>query len=262
MSGTAPSAARMAWLQSEADTLVHAVQRGADGLAAPVPTCPGWSVRDVLEHLGYVYRHKIECIRQQAEPKPWPPQPPPPDWTLEDPVAFVRDSLADLVGELGTHRPQDRAYTWFPADQSVGFWIRRMALETAVHRVDVQSAYGQVTAVEDEEAVDGIDEILHVMLAGDWGEAPFADTVAGVGGTVAVRTGDRAWLVGVHAEVVEVTGPQRGDVRPGRVDATVSGEPSEVLLWLWGRRPDASVRLEGDLACIALMRDRLRVATQ
>lgn len=262
MSGTDPSLARMAWLRSEADTLVRAVRPGTEGLAAPVPTCPGWSVRDVLEHLGYVYRHKVECIRRQAEPQPWPPQPPPAEWNVDDPVAWLRDSLADLLAELGAHRPQEPAYTWFPPDQTVGFWIRRMALETAVHRVDVQAAYQEVTAVDDEEAVDGVDEILHVMLAGGWSEAPFADSVAGVGGTVAVRTGDRAWLVGVHAEAVEVAGPQHADVGPGRVDATVTGEPSEVLLWLWGRRPDASVRLTGDLACIALMQDRLRAATQ
>lgn len=257
MSRTGIAAARMSWLRSEADILVRCVRPGPEGLEAPLPTCPGWTVRDVLAHLAQVYRHKIECIRLRAEPAPWPPQ-----WPDVEPVAWLRDSLSDLLVELDRHSPEDPAYTWYGPDQTVGFWIRRMALETAVHRVDVQAAYGEVTAVPDDLAVDGVDEVLGVMLAGDWSEAPFADSVAGVGGTVAVRTGDRAWLVGVHAEAVEVLGPQPAGAGPSRVDATVSAEPSELMLWLWGRRPDSAVALGGDLACVALMRDRLRAATQ
>ena len=44
--------------------------------------------------------------------------------------------------------------------------------------------------------------------------------------------------------------------------ATVSGEPSELLLWLWGRRPLSAVTVEGDEAVIAELRERLSLATQ
>jgi hypothetical protein len=42
----------------------------------------------------------------------------------------------------------------------------------------------------------------------------------------------------------------------------VSGEPSELLLWLWGRRPDSAVQREGDHELLAAFRERLRVVTQ
>jgi hypothetical protein len=43
---------------------------------------------------------------------------------------------------------------------------------------------------------------------------------------------------------------------------TASGEPSELLLWLWGRRPDSAVTLHGDPAAIAAWRALLARATQ
>ena len=41
------------------------------------------------------------------------------------------------------------------------------------------------------------------------------------------------------------------DLVPGQVSvtafgATVSGGPSDVLLWMWGRLPDAAVSVSGD----------------
>jgi hypothetical protein len=49
---------------------------------------------------------------------------------------------------------------------------------------------------------------------------------------------------------------------PAPADATVSGEPSEVLLWLWGRRPDSAVRVEGAPAVLAGFRERLTLVMQ
>ena len=49
---------------------------------------------------------------------------------------------------------------------------------------------------------------------------------------------------------------------PGAAGAVVSGEPSELLLWLWGRRPDTAVTLEGDSELLAAFRARLKIVTQ
>ena len=70
-----------------------------------------------------------------------------------------------------------------------------MAQETAVHRVDVESGYDAVTPVDDELAVDGIDEVL------DWFLSYQAEDVgpdAPGRGTVAVRTGDHIWRLTLH----------------------------------------------------------------
>jgi uncharacterized protein (TIGR03083 family) len=221
------------------------------GLDAEVPACPGWTVREVVRHLGSVYAHKTACIRLGRRPDEgeWDQSPP----AGEDLVEWMRARLAVLVDELRARGPAASAYTWFPPDQTVGFWFRRMAQETAVHRVDVESALDEVTPVPDDLAVDGVDEVLKVFLTSeDWSEAP----LDGPGRTAEVRTGDRGWRVQLEKDRVVV------DEEPGAVDVTVTGEPSELLLWLWGRRPEAAVRISGDPEAAAALRGRLVLATQ
>src|SRR5690606_4655181 len=48
------------------------------------------------------------------------------------------------------------------APSPLEFWVRRQAHETAIHRVDVESARGdEVSPVGEAFAVDGIDELLN-----------------------------------------------------------------------------------------------------
>lgn len=223
-----------------------------DGLDAEIPSCPGWTVGEVLLHTGEVYGHKVACMRLGSRPEPggWPAGP-------DDPAAVVDwfgERLEELLGELRERGPEGPSYTWHSEHQSTGFWFRRMAQETAVHRVDVESGFDQVRPVDTDLAIDGIDEVLDWMLV-YWS----ADEVGPDGpgrGTVLVRTGDTAWRATLEADRVDLA---RG---PGSSDAVLSGEPSELLLWLWGRRPDSAVLREGDEQLLAAFRERLRLVTQ
>ncbi len=47
---------------------------------------------------------------------------------------------ADLRALLVARPDSAPTWSWWPADQSVGFWVRRMAHETAVHRWDAEGA--------------------------------------------------------------------------------------------------------------------------
>ncbi len=110
-------------------------------------------------------------------------------------------------------------------------------------------------------AADGIDEVLDLFLGDDWAsvtpnEWDGVDPHAGEGRTIAVRSGGQVWRSTLGAERIPLA---HGD---GPGDATVTGDPEAVLLWLWGRRPDADVSLDGDLAALGAFRDRLRMATQ
>lgn len=221
----------------------------ARDLSAAVPSCPGWTVRDVLGHTAEVYEHKIACTRLGAEPDPWPPA-----WPADrDLVAWFVDAhrrLIALFEELGPNAP---SFTWWPPDQTVGFWARRMAHETVVHRVDAELAVGDPSPVDPDLAVDGVDEVLAIFLAGDWSEAP---QDASAGQRVAVATGGRRWVVTLLPRAVEVA---EGD---GPAEASLEGEPGAVLLWLWGRAGDGDVRMAGAADALALLRGRLRLATQ
>jgi len=219
------------------------------GLADDVPSCPGWTVRDLVSHVAEVYEHKIACTLLQQAPDPWPPE-----WPADrDPVEWLSDAHGRLLEMFDRSEPTTPSATWWPPDQTVGFWARRMAHETAVHRADAELAAGTPTPIDADLATDGVDEILHIMLAGDWSEAP---EDAAKGQRTAVSTGGRTWNVELSREAVTVT---EGD---GAHDAAVEGDPSDVVLWLWGRAGDDRVTRSGDAEALRVLRARLVLATQ
>jgi uncharacterized protein (TIGR03083 family) len=233
-------------LQSDGLLLASAA---ASDLTVDVPTCPGWTVADLVRHTAEVYEHKIACIGLMGEkPDPWPPS-----WPDDrDPLQWFNDAHARLIRLLTDTDRGAPSWTWWPDDQTAGFWVRRMAQETAVHRTDAQSAFGPPTPVDDALALDGIDEVLHRMLAGDWSEEP----QPGSTGQVTIAAAARSWTVRIRPEDIEVIdgGPPS--------DTPVSGEPSDLLLWLWGRLPDSVVGQAGQLTEVRALRERLRLATQ
>lgn len=243
-------------VESDTRRLAELARRDLD---ADVPTCPGWAVRDLVLHTARVFQHKAACTRlgvMPKEPEEWPPPPP-----EGDPVDHLAASLDELLGVLREHGPGAPSATWWPDDQTVGFWYRRMAHEAAVHRVDAEVAFAEITPVDPELAVDGVDEVLQLFLGGDWSDQPEdgwrgVDPQAGDGRTVAVLAGDHTWRVTLHPDRVDV---QEG---PGEAVATIGGDPSDVVLWLWRRRPTELVEVAGDTEAVAALHDRLLLATQ
>jgi uncharacterized protein (TIGR03083 family) len=230
-------------------------------LAAAVPTCPGWTVADLTRHVGAVYLHKTAAIREGAEPDPWPPK----ELADEEPLALLDRAYAELVEQFAAHRPEDRAGSWYTPDQTVGFWIRRMAQETVIHRIDAELGTGQpVAPVPDDLATDGIDELLKVFLefsVAAWGDY-FTDILAGSPGrTYTVRTDGAAWRVR--------TGPGLTAVEDGPgddpADVTVSGPPAAVLRWVWNREAagePSRVTVQGPPEAVEELRRCIVTATQ
>ncbi len=106
---------------------------------------------------------------------------------------------AGLLGEFAVGKPADPAGSWYSPDQTVGFWIRRMAQETVIHRIDAELGTGQpVAPVPSDLAIDGIDELLKVFVAysvAEW-SGYFTVILAGSPGrTYTVRTDGAAWRV-------------------------------------------------------------------
>lgn len=225
-------------------------------LSAPVPSCPEWTVADLVSHVAEVYLHKTETMRRGEWPRPWPP-----DLTGEDPLAASDRAYAGLLAEFAARKPAEPTLTWYEPEQTVGFWIRRMAQETVIHRVDAELALGEpLAAIPDDLALDGVDEVLVRFLSYGsrvWTE-DFGDGLADCDGrSVLVRAGGEGWLVRPTTAGVEVT-PGGGG---GQADATVSGGPVDVLLWLWRRVDDDAVEIGGDHAPVAKVRQLLGYAT-
>src|SRR3954453_16861621 len=141
-----------------------ALRDAATDLDADVPTCPGWTVRDAVEHTAVVYAHKSTIVEGDLDspPKPWPPT-----FRYDDVVEFYDEQLHRLLEALRTRDPDTSVWTWYPPEQNVGFWVRRMMQETVIHRANVESAIGRRPEIADEVAVDGINELIELMLCND-----------------------------------------------------------------------------------------------
>jgi len=203
-----------------------------------------------------VYLHKVANMRTGA-PAEWPP----PDLASLPALPLLDRGYAELTAEFAARKPDERTFTWFEPDQTVGFWIRRMAQETVIHRVDAELAVGAAPAeIPDDLAQDGVDEVLTRFLG--YGSVAWHEEFAGVlppqeEAPVLIRAGDRGWLVRIGPAGVQIsTAPPGSDGA-----AVVSGAPGSVLLWLW-RRAESGVDRAGDPRLVERLWAALGLATQ
>jgi uncharacterized protein (TIGR03083 family) len=230
------------------------------GLDRPVPSCPQWTAADLVTHVGHVYLHKATVMRDGKWPDPFPPEDLP-----ADPLAVIDLGYRELTAEFASRRADEPSLTWFGPEQTVGFWIRRMAQETVMHRMDAQLAVGvPVTPAPDDLAIDGVDEVLKRFLA--YGSVEWPDEYATVRGghlatdagkdTIVVAAGPVSWTVRPAPASVSVA-----DGGDGAARAEVSAGSDLMLRWLWGRAGDESVTVTGDPAWAAYLRRLLTAVT-
>lgn len=237
-------------VQWEVDLLAEAATAARPD--ARVPSCPGLTVAETVRHVGSVCQCVTRWLREGSRPAQWQRDPGP----GQSLPGFLTESRDDLLAELHARDPASVADTWWPPDRTAGFWGRRMAHETTVHRTDVQTAAGvDVTDIADDVAADGIDEVLNVWF-GHW------LTELGVAGTreaaVVFEAGERRWVARAGPDGVLAWRAQRRDT----ADARVSSSPMQLYLWLWGRVTRGAVHTDGDDDAVAQIWALLRLATR
>jgi uncharacterized protein (TIGR03083 family) len=221
-------------LRHDGDALAEAAARD---LTARVPSCPDWDVAELVRHTSEVHRHKASVIR--AAGQPWDER----EQGPSDPEAVLdwyRAGLDDLIELFETTDENAPAKTW-GTGTTVGWWIRRMAQETAVHRWDAENAVGDAAPIDPELASDGIDEFLGEFIPGE--DIPW-DGTAGT----------------IHLHCTDVQGEWTVTLGPGSVptyetghtkgDAAVRGAASDLLLFVWRRVPSDAVEVLGDAALV------------
>ncbi|MGH3877848.1 MAG: maleylpyruvate isomerase N-terminal domain-containing protein [Actinophytocola sp.] len=219
----------------------------------PVRHAEGMTLGETVRHVGSVYRMVVAWLRSGTQPTRWQ-RAPIPGQTL---VEYLRAGHRDILAELSAHDPADGAPTWWPLDQTYGFWCRRLAHETTVHRYDVQDAAAAMTVtgrVSDEIALDGIDEVLSLWFTHRLGVLGVTNSWTG---RVAVAAGRRRWIAQITASGTSAW-PASAD-EP--VEATVFSDPAGMYLWLWGRRSIGTATADGDPAGVDQLWHLLRLAT-
>lgn len=203
------------------------------GLTTVVPSCPGWTVADLLWHLSEVHHFWRTVVAEQLSEWQGYTQPPRPvDQGLAGMYHRVRGDLLATFAEVD---PALSVWTW-SHDKTAGFVIRRMAQETAVHLWDATEAAGMSNPMEPMLASDGIDEFLsHFLPDAAEGAAAVAGSVhlhcGDVPGEWTVREGDDGFVV--------VREHSKGD-------CAIRGAASDILLALWRRAPLSTCDVVGD----------------
>ena len=230
-------------------------EMGRLALEPAVPCCPGWTVRDLIGHVGGVYAQKAAIVDEGRTDG----QPDGVDAPDEDLVEWFDESAGHLIEVLSAHDPTEPIWTFYPPDQTVGFWYRRLAHESLIHRIDGEQAHGLASGIDQALASDGVDEVLTRVASGrpSWGTVELTDRVA------RLEVPGRSWTVKLG--LLSGTSPRSGKdyvdmpvlevVDSGELFRTVvSGSAEAMDCWLWGRTGLGDLTVQGDRSIAAAVR--------
>ena len=250
-------AAERYYAEISASTRALAGLAGGADLTLPVPTCPDWTLRQLITHVGRAQRWAAQIVStRSAQPVAFREVP---DGRIpDDPAEHAgwlcsgADRLIAVLGAAG-----DVPVWVFGHQRPASVWARRMTHETTVHSADAQLALADAEehpaapAIPPDVAADGIDEWLTDLAGpGDGEPDPRAAGLA-EGESLHVHAADvpdgtGEWLVSHD--------PAGITVRRVHEKGTLAlrGGASDLLLVLLRRLPadDPAVQRHGDLAVL------------
>ena len=237
------------------------------GLESPVPSCPGWTVADLVAHIGGVDWYWWNHVSSRAQDQTgFPPRavfdqyPGIPaflnaSWDGKANPADAPPTLVDWYAE-GARR-LDEAFRELDPEEPIWHWsgdnraivhIRMQAIETAVHRWDAENAHGAAQPVDSDLARDGIDQHFEVMVPHGRSAREHRN---GTGESFHFhRTdGEGEWLIRFDGTDLTVT---REHAKAG---VAVRGTVSHLFLFLWGRVPATALDVVGDTSLLETYRE-------
>jgi uncharacterized protein (TIGR03083 family) len=237
-----------AGLVTQADGLARIAESADPG--TPIVTCPGWTLAQLVRHVGWVHRRAIAIVQRGdrvGDDEIEDTEPPPgagAEW-----LRAGAGRVVDTIGRAGVDAP-----TWtFAGPGTAGVWLRRMTHETTVHNADAALTSGREWTTVPSLAADGVSEALEIFSS-SWAAArrPALRELHGDGQTLHFHATDEG--LGPAGEwVAELTsdGPVWSQ-QHRRADVAVRA-PAEVLLLLLMRRvpaTDARLTIFGESALL------------
>ncbi|HEU5471278.1 MAG TPA: maleylpyruvate isomerase family mycothiol-dependent enzyme [Actinophytocola sp.] len=242
-------------LIDERSVAFRAAVAAAPNLEVRVPTCPEWTLLDLVRHLGNWHRRWAATVA--AGPADAPPAEtasngaPAVPGEREALLAWSAESAEQLLSALRESGPDRGCWTWWGGSQSpqtCGAVARHQLQEVAVHTYDAQITLGAPQPLPDEVALDGVDEFLSTCCAGTaaWPYEPAALDFHATEG--------RTWRLSLSADGAQATrlpppGPMPATPageNPDAAAASLRGTASQLVLALYGRAPVDSLKLDGD----------------
>ncbi|MDP9168320.1 MAG: maleylpyruvate isomerase family mycothiol-dependent enzyme [Actinomycetota bacterium] len=132
----------------------------------PVPSCPGWTLNQLLKHVGRGHRWSAQIIaerrRDPVDPREVRDGKPPEESNAAiDWLTAGAQLVIDAVDRVGA---ETRVWTLI-GPKPAGWWIRRRVHEATVHRADAVLALGGDFQLPTEVATDGITEWIDLAAA-------------------------------------------------------------------------------------------------
>jgi uncharacterized protein (TIGR03083 family) len=244
--------------------LLRDVLKGAD-LSVIVPTCPDWTLTQLVRHIGGNFRALETAVRTSTavvDPGRQIPEVAGPGG--DDPAeldAWLAEGAARCADTLRRAGPAAVAQVWV-FQQPTAFWARRAALDLVVHRADAAGTVNADYTVAPEMAADAIDELLELMSDPQVAaSSPRLAELRGPGKSIHLHATDTE--AGLAAEWLVELGTDGFTWRRGHEKATVAlrGPLADVLLVFYRRLPADSERVEvlGEAALLDFWLDRVRL---
>ncbi|MYT71550.1 MULTISPECIES: maleylpyruvate isomerase family mycothiol-dependent enzyme [unclassified Streptomyces] len=216
-----------------------------------VPGGSGWSVVELVVHLGTVHRQVAHIVGARSLEPPVGlgdagvlrlPESVGRGWMARGLLDWFRDGADQLEKVFAARDPGEPVWSWAAGDlggRNVGFWMRLQAIEAAVHRWDAECAAGTPAPVETWLAADAVSHVFEVLAPARqaWGQTP-----PGRGERLRITQTDgfRSWIVQVDADDVLLN---QGS---GCCLVELAGSVSDLMLHLWQRIPREEMGVRGD----------------
>ncbi|MGW4946058.1 maleylpyruvate isomerase family mycothiol-dependent enzyme [Actinoplanes sp. NPDC004185] len=237
--------ADLARLMDERSAAFRAAVAAAPDLDAQVPTCPEWTLFDLVQHL-------IDGRRRWAATVAAGPADGPPAMTapvaprereaLLDSFTAATGELLDALREAG---PDRGCWTWWGDSQSpqtTGAVARHQLQQVAVHTYDAQVTVGVPQPLPVEVALDGVDEFVTTCVAttAAWPHKPaVVDYHATEGRSW------RLWFSADGARAARLPTPVAVE-HPDAAYVSARGTASDLVLFCYGRILMDALQVEGD----------------